>query len=272
MDTQRHTQKWAPVVHACTLTAEHRYIAVPIFFQDAQLKSWATRHILAARNYQDLLTNGPRLSIFQNRRCRVFGITTRAKHLVSPQSRMLADEKCPKDRMLADEKCRPIWGFFGFAARCDDNGLFPGVPSYATCFTMLGSLYKHVRAHWTDPDRSSLPDYLETEFVELAPAWWAVESSMDANQGDSAPIELNDDPRQIFLYPDSYQSRVTLWQAALRCNTPISLCLGLAFGNKRREARESMFLNATVGGIAQGGEHIEKNQEVAELISPTPEV
>lgn len=122
MDTQRHTQKWAPVVHACTLTAEHRYIAVPIFFQDAQLKSWATRHILAARNYQDLLTNGPRLSIFQNRRCRVFGITTRAKHLVSPQSRMLADEKCPKDRMLADEKCRPIWGFFGFAARCDGAG------------------------------------------------------------------------------------------------------------------------------------------------------
>lgn len=250
IETSASKYQWAPIVWARTYTVGFRLIVAPSFFANNQDVEWAWKHIIDATEYAEQLASGSRLLLFQNAAFRVHGVMCMVSDLIGKQ-----------DPMERDLECRHLYAFLGYASMCDDSGVFPAVPTYATALTLYGGLHDYVRRHWEDTDYLNPSERAEPNRTELSPIWWTPDTIIDTPEIANSPaehlVELNDDPAQLLMWPDSLDTRVRLWQAASCYGTPISLCLGLAF-KFSRNAKTTSFLNATVAGTAEGGARIEK--------------
>ncbi len=260
--------KWAPIVVASTYEVDFRPIALPSFLAQAHLSRWALDHINASMYRAEKLITGPRWMVFQNDKCRVVGVTCLVRDIVGEQ-----------DLMTRDKDCRSLYAFVGFASLRGANGLFPAIPLYTASLTPnqapFAGLYDLVRQHWNDT-RAKPPDSFPPTVDALATSWWRHhiysewmrsrikisnrrslkgKPKRSSKHRTSWRHTLNDDLHKVAVWQDSLVARGALWRAISVLNRPTSLCLAFA---TREDAQRSPFMNATVIGLKERSERIER--------------
>ncbi|MEM8777602.1 MAG: hypothetical protein AAGF26_01760 [Cyanobacteria bacterium P01_G01_bin.49] len=235
--------KWASIVYSRTYEVDFRLLAVPENF-NANDKQWSLDYILATTRSAKELSEKPRWSLFKNSKYCVIGVTCMLRDLISQDSQISED-------MTKDSKLRPLYGFFGYVSKVGTEGKNSDFPFYRdNDIKLFKPLYQYISEQWLVKNYeelsrvSKLTEYRDLDYVQSQPS---TDDSMDSNllqlnyQYQSHRYS-NQSRQQIFLWPDSKESRRKLWISAYKCKYPTSLYLGLV---KENDILSSPFLNGT---------------------------
>lgn len=228
------SSKWAPIVYGRTYTVDFRFLAIPNGIEEAE-KDWFRKYIQVSMRSAEKLRDKYRWSIFRSTKFCVVGLTCMSNVL--------------SKNFTNDFQNRATHVFVGYVTK----SRFPDIPPMEK--NLFKPLYKFVSEKWEDINRLN---YTQTDYTENLNYTKEKLINTDVECFDG---ELNTNHNQVFLWTDSEQNDKKLWKAVSECQSPVSLCLGLA---RRKDATDnSPFLNVTIVG-----KDISNEPEKIDLLPP----
>lgn len=232
--------KWTAIIYGRSYKVDFSFIALPQDFK-IQNSHWALDHIITTTRSANKLSGNPRWSLFKNESHCVVGVTCMVRDLIGNYTTINSDN------MTKDIQGRPLYIFVGYVTQLQSKQDIPKIPVYSgKNLDFFQPLYEHVRSIWYIQDYQKfnklpiLTDYQKINYPQ----------KQTINYYDRILAnKLNHQykaPESIFLWQDSDEYRQKLWSTAARCQSPISLCLGLT---TEQDLINTPFLNGTVDRI-----------------------
>ncbi|GAB4240114.1 MAG: hypothetical protein Kow0049_27860 [Stanieria sp.] len=231
--------KWAAIVYGRSYYLDFRLIAVPKDFSNRKI-DWALEHIIATTRTADKLSAHPRWSLFKDKSHCIIGVTCMVRDLLGNLTNQAGQG-------LTQDNCgRPLYVFVGYSTKLENQSKSTNYfPYMGNNLKIFQPLYDYVQQQWQvkkyDRDHNQP---IVTNYSNLI-----IENQLNNCATNDKNLSINHQyrvPNQIFLWQDVEVWRQKLWDKAVDCQLPLSLCLG---ATKQKDLITSPFINGTVEDI-----------------------